>query len=301
MKPRLFIGSSKENVDIAHTVQLNLHDDTEVTVWDQGIFKLSQTTLDSLINELRSSDFGMFIFAPDDLITIRGKRNQTVRDNVILELGLFVGLLGKNRCFILVPEKDEDLRIPTDLLGITPASYETDRTDQNLQAATGPACTQIRQAIKITGPRSVEPEAPNVEIRPPKSIQDDQTFEAEEVTSKEEDSSATKEVEYDWLHAFIKKNYVHSLELLKPKISKETEPEKLSFLESWAATVEYYIDPKQGLLKFNDVRSKYPTSHHPYVRLAFIHMECNHHQDCLTMRWSPKFGQVVKSGFCSLK
>lgn len=128
MRPRLFIGSSREGLSIAYASQQNLRHDAEITVWDQGVFELSSTALDSLIKVLDKSDFGMFVFSPDDLLIIRGEENQAVRDNVVFELGLFIGHLGKDRCFILVPEGTDRLRIASDLIGITPATFETDRS-----------------------------------------------------------------------------------------------------------------------------------------------------------------------------
>ena len=75
-------------------------------------------------------------------------RAQFVRDNVIFELGMFIGKLGKKRCFIVSPRTQEPFRIPTDLLGVTPATYNPNRDDGKLSAALGPACNKIRQTIE---------------------------------------------------------------------------------------------------------------------------------------------------------
>lgn len=149
MKPRVFIGSSVESLEIAYALQENLEFYAEVTVWTQGIFELSKYNLDSLLDVVDSSDFGIFIFSPDDISIIRDKEKNTVRDNVIFELGLFVGKLGKERAFIVMPRSCEDnLALPTDLIGITPALFDQDRQDGNMQAALGPAASQINKAIK---------------------------------------------------------------------------------------------------------------------------------------------------------
>ena len=152
MKPRVFIGSSVESLEIAYELQENLEFYAEVTVWTQGIFELSKYTLDSLLDVVDSSDFGIFIFSPDDISIIRDKEKNTVRDNVIFELGLFVGKLGKERAFIVMPRSCEDnLALPTDLIGITPALFDQDRQDGNMQAALGPASSKINKAIKKQG------------------------------------------------------------------------------------------------------------------------------------------------------
>ena len=46
-KPRIFIASSKENINIAEAVNVNLDHDAEVTLWRNG-FELSATYLESL-------------------------------------------------------------------------------------------------------------------------------------------------------------------------------------------------------------------------------------------------------------
>ena len=160
MKPRLFIGSSIEAVKIAYAVQQNLRDEAEVTVWDQGVFKLSAFALESLLGILDTSDFGLFIFSPDDVLTIREDEIASVRDNVVFELGLFFGRLGKGRCFILTPDDALDLRIPADLLGILPGTYEANRSDNNLNAATAPASQKIQEQIQELGIPAQLPSVP---------------------------------------------------------------------------------------------------------------------------------------------
>ncbi|MDD9975004.1 MAG: nucleotide-binding protein [Candidatus Poribacteria bacterium] len=148
MKPKIFIASSVEGLNVANTIQEGLEYDAEVTVWDQDVFQLSSNTLDDLNEALSTTDFGIFVFTPDDTVNIRGNEAQFVRDNVIFELGMFIGKLGKKRCFIVSPRTQEPFRIPTDLLGVTPATYNPNRDDGKLSAALGPACNKIRQTIE---------------------------------------------------------------------------------------------------------------------------------------------------------
>ncbi len=151
MKPAIFVGSSVESKSIAYAVQEELSHDADVTVWTQGIFKLSGTTLDDLLIALDKSDFGVFIFSPEDLVTIQNQQFLSTRDNVVFEMGLFVGRLGKSRNFFILPEGHSDFRLPTDLVGITPGTYDSYRSDGNLQAALGPACNKIRMAVTSLG------------------------------------------------------------------------------------------------------------------------------------------------------
>ena len=148
MRPRIFIGSSTERLDIAYSIQENLDHDAQLTVWTQGIFKLSMSSLDSLVNSLDKFDFAIFVFHPDDITQVREKTFETVRDNLIFELGLFIGRLGKDRVFFLIPRTVEKLHLPTDLLGITPGTYDNSREDGNLLASLAPFCNQIRSHIK---------------------------------------------------------------------------------------------------------------------------------------------------------
>jgi hypothetical protein len=160
MKPKIFIASSVEWLKVANTIQERLEYDAEVTVWDQDVFQLSSNTLDDLNDALSITDFGIFVFTPDDTVKIREGEYQSVRDNVIFELGMFIGRLGKNRCFIVSPRLQNSFRIPTDLLGVTPATYDPNRDDGNLSAALNPACNKIRQTIESVQrtQQSVEPE-----------------------------------------------------------------------------------------------------------------------------------------------
>lgn len=149
-KPRLFIASSVESIPIADAVNVNLDHDFEITIWKNGTFKLSSSTIDDLVEKSSSVDFALFIFAPDDISSIRSRQTHVVRDNVIFEMGLFVGAIGKSRSFILKP-RDVEIHLPTDLLGVTPADYDATRSDGDLVSATNRACSLIKSEVERLG------------------------------------------------------------------------------------------------------------------------------------------------------
>lgn len=283
MKPRLFIGSSKESLSISYATQQNLCADAEITVWTQGVFQPSKTNLESLLKHLSSCDFGIFIFSPDDILFIREEINQAVRDNVIFELGLFVGHIGKDRCFVLIPDNSEELRIPTDLIGVTPVEYETGRTDDNMQAATGPACHSIRQIIKRLGSRSIDADSANVEPRPPELTKQDKIIEDKINTPQKSSDSSEADDEFNWIFPYLDKKYCEAIKLLEEKISKTTDESNLSYYESMVASAKYLSNPKIGEKSYKAVIAKYPKSYQPYIRFSYDLMGFNLHPDGLAI------------------
>lgn len=103
IKPRIFIASSVEGLDAAYAIQELLEFSAECTVWDQDVFAPSSVTLLDLIKRAQNSDYGIFVFSFDDTIKIRDTEELTVRDNVVFELGLFIGIIGIANCFIVMP------------------------------------------------------------------------------------------------------------------------------------------------------------------------------------------------------
>lgn len=165
-KPKIFIGSSVESLDIADAVNLNLDHSAEVSLWRNNTFDLSSNSIDSLVKKTKSVDFSLFIFSPDDIAIVREQERKVVRDNVLFELGLFIGALGKERCFILKP-RGVDLHFPTDLLGVTPADYEPNRSDGDLASAVNHACVLMKQQMEKlgnVGGTATSPPAPKMTI-----------------------------------------------------------------------------------------------------------------------------------------
>lgn len=162
-KPQVFVGSSSEGRVVAHTLQeaLEARFECEVTVWDQGVFRPSSYPVPALIAQAQASDFAVLVATRDDELTKRDTVNRAVRDNVLFELGLFVGVLGMERTFVLEPFGADGPA--TDLQGLTAARYDQDR--ENLLAALGPAAQQIGREVGRLGFRATS----YTELSPPPS------------------------------------------------------------------------------------------------------------------------------------
>src|SRR5215213_4480169 len=145
-RPRVFIASSVEGLPIAEAIALDMQFVADVTIWDQGVFPVSEGTLPALDAVADQSDFAVVVLTADDLTTKRGQTYPVPRDNVLFELGFFIGRLGVERTY-MVSSRDRPPTLPSDLAGITPATF-AERADGNLAAAIGPAATQIRQAMQ---------------------------------------------------------------------------------------------------------------------------------------------------------
>jgi CRP/FNR family transcriptional regulator, cyclic AMP receptor protein len=118
-KPMVFIGSSTEALSIAKSLRDRLRrPDTVVRFWKESVFGASRFPIEDLERELFRADFAILVINHDDVVVSRGKKSRAPRDNVIFELGLFMGGITRQRTFVVAPPA-LDLKIPTDLLGLT--------------------------------------------------------------------------------------------------------------------------------------------------------------------------------------
>ncbi len=124
-KPKLFIISTVESLDIARDIKAQLdYDDVEVTIWNEtSVFNGGDYTIEALERAVKESDFGIAILQDDDIIVSREIEKRGPRDNVVFELGLFMGLLTRRRTFIALP-RGVDQKLASDLRGITPLEYK---------------------------------------------------------------------------------------------------------------------------------------------------------------------------------
>ena len=147
-KPRVFVGSSRQNLRVAKVLGEGLEEDAEVSIWDEGVFGLNRSILEDLLNKLDDFDFAVLVLAPDDMTFSKDELSPSARDNVLFECGLFMGRLGRDRVFIVYDESIR-LKIPADLAGITLAPYDGSRVESpGAGAAVRRACRLISDAIK---------------------------------------------------------------------------------------------------------------------------------------------------------
>jgi hypothetical protein len=102
------------------------------------------------VRQAASFDFAILILTPDDAVTSRDAESFGPRDNVIFELGLFIGTLGRSRTFLL-HQADSALKIPSDLAGVTTGAFAWPRDDGSRKSALGASIDTIRDEIERQG------------------------------------------------------------------------------------------------------------------------------------------------------
>jgi CRP/FNR family cyclic AMP-dependent transcriptional regulator len=147
---RVFIVSSAEALPIVDLLIKQFeHDPFLAVAWKNGVFRASNYTLDDLEAELDDSDFAIAVAHADDVVITRDDEWPTVRDNVVFELGLFMGRLGKRRAFLMEP-RDADLKLPSDLAGLTAIPYRY-VPGKDVEHYIAPACARLRELIMASG------------------------------------------------------------------------------------------------------------------------------------------------------
>ena len=126
-KPRIFLGSSGKQAKLLQALTRGLEDVAHVEPWTTS-FNPGTTTLERLLELTREVDFAAFVFAHDDWTANSPAApdpsesgQASPRDNVVFEAGLFGGVLGMRRTFILHATGS---KLPSDLLGLTCVRYE---------------------------------------------------------------------------------------------------------------------------------------------------------------------------------
>lgn len=140
----IFIGGSKDSLKYATIIKdkLEIIGAFNCVVWDKDVFQFNQSFLSSLSKASIVYDFGIFVASKDDLAAIRDDIYEVPRDNVIFEYGLFLGIMGNNRTYLL---QEEGCKLPTDLLGYTTPRFKSDYNDTDWEDL----AKQIASDVKI--------------------------------------------------------------------------------------------------------------------------------------------------------
>lgn len=148
-KPRIFLGSSGEQAKLLQALTRGLEDVAHVEPWMTS-FNPGTTTLERLLELTREVDFAAFVFAQDDwtrsssAAASESPGQASPRDNVVFEAGLFGGVLGMRRTFIL---HASGAKLPTDLLGLTSVRYDGSTAAAEVEIV----CQKLRNAIENEG------------------------------------------------------------------------------------------------------------------------------------------------------
>lgn len=139
-KVNVFAISSVEALPVAETGVLAFEHAENIRFWNwpDNVFGVSSYPLEDLEQHLETADFAIAIAQDDDLTTSRKERKPSPRDNVIFELGLFMGRLGRRRTILMKP-KGVAVKLPSDLAGVTtidyPAKLSEESPDRDMAAA----------------------------------------------------------------------------------------------------------------------------------------------------------------------
>lgn len=149
-KPRIFLGSSGKQAKLLQALTRGLEEVAHVDPWTTS-FNPGTTTLERLVELAHEVDFAAFVFARDDWTTSSPAASpppeagqDSPRDNVVFEAGLFGGVLGMRRTFILHARGS---KLPSDLLGLTCVRYSDATTAAEMKAVN----QKLREAIENEG------------------------------------------------------------------------------------------------------------------------------------------------------
>lgn len=156
--PRVFIASSSEGFNFAEAIKVLLieklgRDKVDVRLWKQE-FEISEAFIESLEEETYENDFAILVLTPDDVTISRNKTKVSPRDNVIFELGLFMGSLSRKRCFF-VHNETSDLKLPSDLLGIMGATYKYISVKSSKEASMEELATVLLEPCSLIADRII--------------------------------------------------------------------------------------------------------------------------------------------------
>ncbi|MCK5721325.1 MAG: TIR domain-containing protein [Gammaproteobacteria bacterium] len=143
-KAKIFIGSSMNGIAVAHAIESLLKENFKVIQWTGAPFNHSKPLVHSLRAIANEVDLAIFVFPYRDIHNHYFKEEQ-LRSNLLFELGLFVGLLGIDRIFLIKP-KYESFEFPSHFEGLSTFFHDI-RNNKDLPSAIAPAVSIIHRMV----------------------------------------------------------------------------------------------------------------------------------------------------------
>lgn len=146
LKPKIFIGSSTSGYPIAEKVKNYLSKIGDCFLWQEpDVWETNRSTFDNLIRMSNYFDFGVFVATADDLTLTNDKLVIEPRDNVILEMSLFLGAMGHNKSFLLV---EDGVKLPSDFSGIYMPRFDKAK-EETIEAACSAYISKIEEHYQL--------------------------------------------------------------------------------------------------------------------------------------------------------
>jgi len=144
-KPVVLINPSREGLKYAKVVQQELEYSASTVMWSEYEFTDGRIWIENLIRDAGRFDFAVFVLTEEDVGWLRGERD--ARTTVAFQAGFFVGRLGLDRTFFIVPKIGRSF--VGDLVGISTLSYDSEQ--EPIESALKPVTYRLVSRIKRFG------------------------------------------------------------------------------------------------------------------------------------------------------
>jgi hypothetical protein len=142
---KIFVASSTEALKDARQVCAWIKEaECEPNLWPDS-YGPGEHTVDSLKRTAIASDAAVFILSADDKIAYRGNILSSPRDNIIFELGLFIGTFEGQSVKRAIYCVTGDVKVASDLAGLTCLQLDTKSKTPQCRQKIIDWCNEIKQ------------------------------------------------------------------------------------------------------------------------------------------------------------
>lgn len=142
-KAKILIGSSSEGLEVARAFKAALEPEMRASLWCDDFFTAGEYTLETLEARSRSFDGALVVGTSDDQLISRGMNYSAMRDNLLLEFGMFVAMFGRRRALLAIEGLGET-KVASDLFGLTCIGFSrTEQVDEGIASAV----VQIKRVV----------------------------------------------------------------------------------------------------------------------------------------------------------